>query len=174
MKKTLVLFAHPFLEFSKSHRELLKIYDPTKGFHLKDLYEQFPDMHVPAFRERKRIVNYDRFVFHFPLIWFGVPSLLRLWMDEVSDADWLNGKAENPFDNKDVYILVTSRNKETSFSKTGKYGYTIEEMISGLLVNLKVFNAKVKLIYPVFEVEKQSLQQIEQHQLNFLRELGLD
>ncbi len=171
MVKTLVLFAHPFLEYSNTHRELLRMYDPAKGYHIKDLYEQFPDMHVPAFRERKRIVNYDRYIFHFPLIWFGVPSLLRLWMDEVSDADWLSGLAQNPFDNKEVFIIVTSRNKETSFTKEGRYGYTIEEMVSGLMVNLNVFNAKIKLVYPIFEAEKLNDHEIELHIQKFLKHI---
>ncbi|WP_394364328.1 NAD(P)H-dependent oxidoreductase [Chryseobacterium jejuense] len=30
------------------------------------------------------LANYDRFVFQFPLIWFGMPPLLRLWMMKFS------------------------------------------------------------------------------------------
>lgn len=168
LAKTLVLFAHPFLEFSPANRELIKIYEDHPDFHLKDLYEQFPDLHIPAFRERKRIANYDRFVFHFPLIWFGMPPLLRLWMDEVSDSHWLDGTEPNPFKDKEIYILVTSRNKEESFCNHGKYCYTVEELISGLLVTLKIFKANIKGIFTVFEAEQLSVAQLQEQGEKFL------
>ena len=163
-----MLFAHPFLEFSPANRELLKIYEHDANFFVKDLYDEFPDLHIPAFRERKRVLDYDRFIFHFPLIWFGMPPLLRLWLDEISDSHWLDGTETNPFKDKEVYILITSRNKEESFCKQGKYCYTVEELISGLLVTLKVFNANIKCIYTVFEAEVQSGAQLTEHGSKFL------
>lgn len=160
MANTLVLFAHPFLEFSDANRELIEVYKRDSNFYFKDLYEEFPDMHIPAFRERKRIADYDRYVFHFPLIWFGMPPLLRLWIDEISDGNWLIGKEPNPFENKDVHIIITSRNHESSFCHEGKYCYSVDELISGFLVTLKIFKARVQTIYPIFEVEKLSKEQL--------------
>jgi putative NADPH-quinone reductase len=89
MKKTLVVFAHPYLEHSNSNAELINFYVRHQHFTLRDIYEEYPNFHIAAFRERKRIKNYDRFIFQFPLIWFGMPPLLKLWIDEVFDRDWL-------------------------------------------------------------------------------------
>lgn len=172
MKKTLVLFAHPFLEFSSNNKELTNFYERHQQFTFRDLYEEYPDFHIPAFRERKRIVNYDRFIFHFPIIWFGMPPLLRLWLDEVVDGKWLNGYSENPFENKEVYLLVTTRSKERSFGKNGKHGYTIEELISGLLITLKIFKANIKSIYIVYEAENLSKKEIIYHKQKFVEILN--
>ena len=172
MKKTLVLFAHPFLEFSNSNKELTNFYERHQQFTFRDLYEEYPDFHIPAFRERKRLVNYDRFILHFPIIWFGMPPLLRLWLDEVVDGNWVNGNSKNPFENKEIYILVTTRSKERSFGKNGKHGYTIEEMISGLLVTLKIFKANVKNIYIVYESENLSKKEIIHHKQKFVEILN--
>lgn len=167
MKKTLVLFAHPFLEFSSNNRELINFYERHQHFTFRDLYEEYPDFHIPAFRERKRIVNYNRIIFHFPLIWFGMPPLLRLWLDEVMDGNWLSPYSENPLENAEIFILVTTRSKERSFGKNGKHGYSVEEMISGLLASLKVFRAKIKYIYVVYESESLSKKEIVQHKQKF-------
>ena len=173
MKKTLVLFAHPFLEFSNNNKELTNFYERHQQFTFRDLYEEYPDFHIPAFRERKRIVEYDRFIFHFPIIWFGMPPLLRLWLDEVVDGNWISGQTKNPFENKEVFLLVTTRSKERSFGKNGKHGYTIEELISGLLVTLKIFKVNIKNIYIVYEAETLSKKEIILHKQKFVEILNL-
>ncbi|SQB45443.1 hypothetical protein [Chryseobacterium jejuense] len=66
--------------------------------------------------------------------------------DEVFDRDWLQPGKHNPLENKEVYILITTGGKERSFSKTGTYQYTVDELISGLIVSLKVFKADIKFI----------------------------
>jgi glutathione-regulated potassium-efflux system ancillary protein KefG len=167
MKKTLVVFAHPYLEHSNSNSELINFYVRHQHFTLRDIYEDYPDFHIAAFRERKRLKNYDRFIFQFPLIWFGMPPLLKLWIDEVFDRDWLKEEHTNPLEGKEVYILVTTGGKERSFSKEGTYGYTVEELISGLIVSLNVFKADVKNIKIVYEANKLSKKEIIFHKRKF-------
>lgn len=167
MKKTLVVFAHPYLEHSNSNAELINFYVRQQHFTLRDLYEEYPDFHIAAFRERKRIKNYERFIFQFPLIWFGMPPLLKLWIDEVFDRDWLKEENYNPLEGKEVYILVTTGGKERSFHRNGTYQFTVEELISGLIVSLSVFKADIKNIKIVYEANKLSKKEIIIHKQEF-------
>lgn len=167
MKKTLVVFAHPYLEHSNSNSELINFYVRHQHFTLRDIYEDYPDFHIAAFRERKRLNNYDRFIFQFPLIWFGMPPLLKLWIDEVFDRDWLLEGHVNPLEGKEVHILVTTGGRERSFSREGTYGFTVEELISGLVVSLKVFKADLRNIKVVYEANKLSKKQIILHKQEF-------
>jgi glutathione-regulated potassium-efflux system ancillary protein KefG len=93
--------------------------------------------------------------------------LLRLWIDEVFDRDWLKEGEENPLEGKEVHILVTTGGKERSFSKDGTYKYTIEELISGLIVSLNVFKANIKNIKIVYEANKLSKKDIILHKQEF-------
>lgn len=43
---------------------------------------------------------YDTIIFHFPMIWFGMPPLLKLWIDEVFDMKWLSGLDTSPVKGK--------------------------------------------------------------------------
>lgn len=167
MKKTLVVFAHPYLEHSNSNAELINFYVRHQHFTLRDLYEEYPNFHIAAFRERKRIKDYERFIFQFPLIWFGMPPLLKLWIDEVFDRNWLKEDHHNPLKGKEVYILVTTGGKERSFHKQGTYKFTVEELISGLIVSLKVFKADIKNIKIVYEANKLSKKEIILHKQEF-------
>lgn len=171
MKKTLVVFAHPYLEHSNSNVEIINFYVRHQHFTLKDLYEEYPDFHIAAFRERKRLHDYDRFIFQFPIIWFGIPPLLKLWIDEVFDRDWIKEGQKNPLENKEIFIVVTTGGKERSFSRNGTYRYTIDEIISGLIVSLNVFKANIKDITIVYEANKLSKKEIILQKKKFLETL---
>ncbi|MGA9212226.1 NAD(P)H-dependent oxidoreductase [Kaistella sp.] len=152
MKKTLAIFAHPYFEYSTTNIELIKAYETSDLLIFKDLYEEYPDFHIATFKERKRIREYERLVFHFPLIWFGLPPLLRLWIDEVFDMSW---KAENendhPLMNKDAIIIVTIGAKKENYQKGGLYETTIEELMKPLTLCLQVTGIEVKEIIAVYE-----------------------
>lgn len=167
MKTTLVLFAHPYLEHSKSNLELINFYVRHQHYTFRDLYEEYHDFHIAAFRERKRIANYERLVFHFPLIFFGIPPLLKLWIDEVFDLNWLNEDEKNPIAGKDATILVTVNGKEADYQKNGKYGYTVDELISGLIVVLEQNQIKITNKLCIFNVDNLSKKEIIQHKHEF-------
>lgn len=143
MKKTLVIFAHPYFEYSTSNLELVKVYEGIENLVFKDLYEDYPDFHIPAFKERKRIREFERLVFHFPLIWFSIPPLLKLWIDEVFDITW-NLEINHPLQNKDAIIIVTVGGKAENYTAEGMYETTLEELLKSLTLSLKVNQIEVK------------------------------
>ncbi|MDL1913377.1 MAG: NAD(P)H-dependent oxidoreductase [Bergeyella sp.] len=167
MKKTLVIFAHPYLEYASNNEELTKYYENCDSFVFRDIYEEYPDFHIAAFKERKRIHQFDRFIFHFPIIWFGMPPLLRLWVDEVLENKWLNKEEKNPLENKEIFFFITTRGKERSYRRDGKYYYSVDELISGLIVSLKIFRAQIKYIYTVFDSENLTKKEIDLHKQKF-------
>ena len=148
MKKTLVIFAHPYFEYSTSNVALIKVYDRVENLDFKDLYEEYPDFHIQAFKERKRIREYKRLIFHFPLIWFSIPPLLKLWIDEVFDMTWTMEK-NHPLQNKDAIIIVTVGGKAEHYTHEGMYETTIAELLNSLTLSLKVNQIEVKKLIAV-------------------------
>lgn len=162
MKKTLAIFAHPYFEYSTTNAELIKAYESSGRLTFKDLYEEYPDFHIATFKERKRIGEYERLVFHFPLIWFGLPPLLRLWIDEVFDMSW-KAESDHPLMNKDAVIIVTIGATEANYQPTGLYKTTIEELMKPLTLSLEVNGINVREIIAVYQaddLEAQELQKI--------------
>lgn len=137
MKKTLVLFAHPYFEHSTTNVELIKAYQDNPNVVFRDLYEDYPDFHIQPFRERKRIVDFDNIIFHYPLIWFGMPPLLKLWIEEVMDMKWLNEGYPNPLAGKECSIVVSLGGTEDAYSKTGRYRASLSDLTLGLKLTIE-------------------------------------
>lgn len=164
MKKTLVIFAHPYFEYSNANKELIKVYDGVRNLDFKDLYEEYPDFHVQPFKERKRIRDYERLIFHFPLIWFSIPPLLKLWIDEVFDMTWTMEK-NHPLQNKDAIIIVTVGGKSEHYTANGMYGTTIDELLKSLTLSLKVNQIEIKELIAVHhsdDLTKEELSEISE------------
>ena len=147
-----MLFAHPYFEHSTTNVELIKAYKDNPDIEFRDLYEDYPDFHIQPFRERKRIVNYERIVFHFPLLWFGMPPLLKLWIDEVFDMTWMM-EDYHPLTNKDAMIVVTAGGKQQQYTPEGTYGTTLENLLKPIKISLKVNNIEVTEILTVYNAD---------------------
>ena len=52
------------------------------------------------------------------MIWFGMPPLLKLWIDEVFDMKWLSGPDTSPVKGK-AYIVLTTEVLKMPIHLTG-------------------------------------------------------
>jgi putative NADPH-quinone reductase len=163
LKKTLVLFAHPYFEHSTTNVRLLECYEPMQNVTFRDLYEDYPDFHIQAFRERKRIVDYDRIIFHFPIIWFGLPPLLKLWIDEVFDMRWIAEGQHNILSGKDAVIVTSVGGSESNYTREGKYKTTAEELLTGLCVSLDINNIDLKNTHIIYNADNLEEEQLEDY-----------
>lgn len=128
------------------------MYEGVENLTFKDLYEEYPDFHIAPFRERKRIRDYERLIFHFPLIWFGLPPLLKLWIDEVFDMNWIPVE-DHPLTNKDAAIIVTIGGKEENYQRDGLYETTVDDLVKQLTLSLKVNNIDVTEFFTFFDAD---------------------
>ncbi|NAW51805.1 flavodoxin family protein [Elizabethkingia argentiflava] len=163
MNKTLVIFAHPYFEHSRLNVQLIKAYQNIEHITFRDLYEEYPDFNIAAFRERKRLMVYDTLIFHFPMIWFGMPPLLKLWIDEVFDMKWVSEHIASPIDGKKAYIVLTTGGSSTAFSPQGIYKIPAEDYINTLIQSLHINNISVQQIISIYNAHTSTESEIDHY-----------
>lgn len=157
----MVLFAHPYFEHSTTNVRMIECYEGIENITFRDLYEDYPDFHIQPFKERKRIVDFDRIIFHFPLIWFGLPPLLKLWIDEVFDIRWITEDGLNILSGKDAIIVTSVGGRHSSYTSLGKYGVSVETLLAGLRVSLNVNKIKLKKVQVIYNADDLSESQLD-------------
>lgn len=149
MNKVLILFAHPRFEKSKTNRALLAGVDKIEGVTLNDLYEEYPDFNINVSREKEMLVSSSVIVWHFPLYTYGMPALLKQWMDVVLDYGWAHGGKGNFLQGKIVFAALTAAGTRESYAAHQYNQYTLRDF----LVPLAQTASLCKMIYlPPFAV----------------------
>jgi glutathione-regulated potassium-efflux system ancillary protein KefF len=116
----LVLVAHPSLEHSRLNRRLLHAAREAAGAEdaalvVRDLYALYPDYLVDVAAEQAALERARLVVWQHPIHWYGMPPLMKLWLDQVLSFGWAYGPGGTALRGKDLWLAVTTGGPEDSY-----------------------------------------------------------
>lgn len=123
-----VLVAHPRLEHSRVNRALLRAAAGLPGARVAvhDLYRRYPDYLIDVAAERAAVAAARLVVWQFPFHWYGMPPLLKLWLDEVFGFGWAYGPGGNALRGKDLWLAVSTGGGEDAYHPAGHNRHFID------------------------------------------------
>ncbi len=113
----LVISAHPSLEQSRVNRRLLSAIR-TAGLpnvQVHDLYRIYPDYLIDTQAEQAAVANARLLVWQHPMHWYGMPPLMKLWLDEVLAFGWAYGPGGTALTGKDLWLVTSTGGTEDSY-----------------------------------------------------------
>lgn len=124
MTHVLVLAAHPDLRLSRVNRALLKAARELAAaegstVEVRDLYALYPDYLIDVPAEQAALARADLVVWQHPIHWYGPPSLMKLWMDEVLTLGWAYGQGGTALRGKDVWLVASTGGSEAAYRPEG-------------------------------------------------------
>ncbi|MBQ7577025.1 MAG: NAD(P)H-dependent oxidoreductase [Synergistaceae bacterium] len=93
------------------------------------LDSEYPDYKFDVEKEQNRLRSADVIVLQFPFFWYGVPSLLHKWMEDVFVHGFSHGSKGKALAGKKFLISFTSGSPEDTYQTGGIQGYPIEDFI---------------------------------------------
>jgi glutathione-regulated potassium-efflux system ancillary protein KefF len=117
----LVLIAHPELEQSRANRRMLiearSLQDvlPPGRIVVRDLYALYPDYLIDIAAEQALLAAARLVVWQQPIHWYGMPPLLKLWVDDVLSFGWAYGPGGVALRGKDLWLVATTGGPEDSY-----------------------------------------------------------
>jgi glutathione-regulated potassium-efflux system ancillary protein KefF len=117
MADVLVLCAHPHLETSRVNRALLQAASMLKprDVEVRDLYALYPDYLIDVVAEQARLAQARLVVWQHPIQWYGMPPLMKLWVDEVLAFGWAYGPGGEALRGKDLWLVASTGGPEKSY-----------------------------------------------------------
>jgi len=125
-----ILFAHPALEKSRVNHVLIRSVETLEGITILDLYQAYPDFHIDVSREKQRVEAHDIIVFHHPLYWYSMPSLLREWQDLVLEHSWAYGNNGTALRGKKMLSVVTTGGGIEAYTRNAHTRFTLRELLA--------------------------------------------
>lgn len=112
----LVLVAHPDMRHSRANRRLAQAAAGC-GSRVKvhDLYARYPDYLIDVAAEQALLAPARLVVWQHPVHWYGMPPLMKLWLDEVLAFGWAYGPGGTALQGKPLWLVATTGSPEDSY-----------------------------------------------------------
>lgn len=118
MPRILILLAHPQLAHSRIAADLTRAARGA-GHAVRDLYALYPDYLVDVAAEQAALAAADLVVWLHPIHWYGMPPLMKLWLDEVFSFGWAYGPGGQALAGKDLWLVTSTGGPEASYAPGG-------------------------------------------------------
>jgi glutathione-regulated potassium-efflux system ancillary protein KefG len=132
--KILILFAHPAFQKSHVNRQLVSGLDSIEGVTFRDLYELYPEYDINIKLEQEILMDHDCIIFHHPMYWYNIPSILKEWMDLVLQHGWAYGKVGTALQGKYFFNALTTGGPIQAFQKSGMHSHTVQELLIPIIL----------------------------------------
>lgn len=117
-KDIYVIAAHPHWRESRVNRRLRDAALQLERVQLCDLYATYPDYDIAVATEQDRLDAARLVVLLHPIQWYGMPALMKLWVDEVLTYGWAYGGG-NALQGKDVWLTTSTGGPQSAYQPTG-------------------------------------------------------
>jgi glutathione-regulated potassium-efflux system ancillary protein KefF len=117
MTDILVLAAHPDLAHSTVNRALMQAARSLGASHVevRDLYALYPDYLIDVEAEQALLAGARLVVWQHPVHWYGMPPLMKLWLDDVLAFGWAYGPGGTALQGKDLWPVLTTGGPQDSY-----------------------------------------------------------
>ncbi len=112
----LLLLAHPNSEHSIANKTIVNtIHQHDASIEIRHLHQLYPHYHIDVQAEQDALLRHDTLILQYPMYWFNMPAILKLWFDEVFTYQFAYGSQGDKLKNKKVIISMTIGQTEENF-----------------------------------------------------------
>lgn len=129
----LVLLAHPQLEQSRVSRALADAARAAAAggasIAVRDLYALYPDYLINTQAEQQALAGVQLLVWLHPVHWYGMPPLMKLWLDEVLGFGWAYGPGGRALAGRDLWLVSSTGGPASSYHPAGYNRYFFDAFV---------------------------------------------
>lgn len=154
--KTLIIVTHPDIEESVINKRWIEeLNKHPEKYTVHQLYKAYPDGKINVAKEQEIMEAHDNIVFQFPFYWFSSPPLLKQWLDEVILYGWAYGSSSGyKLAGKKMTLAVTAGIDEDVYSASGKYKYTMKELLRPYELTFDYIKAQYEEPFVYYGIER--------------------
>jgi len=131
----LVIAAHPQIEHSRVNRAMMRAAAargeagaPARR-EVRDLYALYPDYLIDVAAEQAALATARLVVWQHPIHWYGMPPMMKLWLDEVLAFHWAYGPGGTALRGKDLWLVASTGGPEASYHPAGYNRYFFDAFL---------------------------------------------
>lgn len=101
---TLMILAHPQFEHSIANKTISDIVSREEpNLEIRNIHQLYPNYQIDVKAEQTALLAHDLVILQYPMYWFNMPAILKIWFDEVFTYQFAYGSKGNKLKGK--YLL---------------------------------------------------------------------
>lgn len=130
MQKTIVIYAHPYYKMSLCNKSILdQFHAEVPDAEIVNLMELYPDFKIDVAKEQARLLQADTIVFQFPFWWYGSPSILHRYVEDVFAHGFAYGSTGTALHGKNLILSFTAGGAKEAYTKNGYQHYEMSDFM---------------------------------------------
>lgn len=148
MKNILAVSDHPELTHSVANATILdEVATALPDAEIRRLEWIYPDGKFNIAAEQESLLRADMIVWQFPFSWYGLPGLMKQWLDEVFVHGFAHGSTAK-LDGKKLLLPFTTGAPQELYTADGFFGHAIEEYLIPFETTARLCN--LELLAPIY------------------------
>lgn len=132
MKNIVVISGHPDINNSTANKTIIDILEKENNIKISKLMSTYSDYQIDANTEINHLLDADVIVLQFPFHWYGVPAILKMWIDSIT-TPLVYGPNKGGLKDKVFLLSATTGGPQESYRSNGYNKYTMKEFLLPLL-----------------------------------------
>lgn len=124
-----LIAAHPDWRLSRVNKPLLEAARAVPRVRVQDLYSSYPDYSIDVPHEQAALAAAQLVILMHPIHWYSMPSLQKLWLDDVLTYGWAYGERGIALQGKDLWLVATTGGPEESYHPQGYNRYFFDAFL---------------------------------------------
>jgi glutathione-regulated potassium-efflux system ancillary protein KefF len=102
---------------------------PVARVEVRDLYALYPDYLIDVATEQQHLAAAELLVWLYPVHWYSMPPLLKLWLDEVFAFGWAYGPGGRALEGKALWLAASTGGPASSYRPDGYNRYFFDAFL---------------------------------------------
>ena len=137
---TLMILGHPNMAQSIANKTIIETLQQTvTDLEIRNIHQLYPNYQIDVEQEQAALLRHDLIILQYPMYWFNMPAILKLWFDEVLTYQFAYGSQGDKLKGKMLLQSLTIGQKSYQ-----EYG---ENLIDHFLESVKFSSLYIQMEY---------------------------
>ena len=133
MKKITVILAHANFNKSIANKKIAEIIqNEYSNIDIRNLSEMYPDLKLGVEAEQENLKKSDIIILQFPVYWYNMPALMKLWMDKVLTYGFAYGENGDKLNGKTLVTCITAGGSKESYTPKGSMHFRLRQFFNNI------------------------------------------
>ena len=146
---TLIILAHPNFDNSVANKTITEeLQKSNLNIEIRNIYNLYPEYKIDVKAEQNALLRHQTVIFQYPIYWYNMPAILKLWFDTVFEYQFAYGSKGDKLKGKNFIPSFTVGAPEDEYTTLGNHHFRVHEFCKNL--EQTAYYAQMKYVNPIY------------------------